>query len=41
MIKAAAREASSYNIRVNSVHLGVIQKSMLEQEGVKEQVEQY
>lgn len=41
MTKAASRELSPHNIRVNSVHPGVIQTSMLEQEGVKEQVEQF
>jgi len=35
MTKAASRELSPHNIRVNSVHPGVIQTSMLEQEGVK------
>ena len=39
MTKAASRELSPYNIRVNSVHPGVIQTSMLKQEDVKEQVE--
>ncbi|PTJ54771.1 3-alpha-hydroxysteroid dehydrogenase [Staphylococcus saprophyticus] len=41
MTKAASRELSPYNIRVNSVHPGVIQTAMLEQEDVKEQVEQF
>ena len=39
MTKAASRELSPFNIRVNSVHPGVIQTPMLEQEDVKEQVE--
>lgn len=41
MTKAASRDLSPYNIRVNSVHPGVIQTPMLEQEDVKEQVEQF
>ncbi|MBW0764902.1 SDR family NAD(P)-dependent oxidoreductase [Mammaliicoccus fleurettii] len=41
MTKAASRELSPYNIRVNSVHPGVIQTPMLEQEGVKEAVEEF
>lgn len=41
MTKAASRELSPYNIRVNSVHPGVIQTAMLEQEDVKEKVEQF
>ena len=41
MTKAASRELSPYNIRVNSVHPGVIQTAMLEQEDVKEQVEKF
>ncbi|HLR20339.1 MAG TPA: glucose 1-dehydrogenase [Staphylococcus sp.] len=41
MTKSAARDLSPYNIRVNSVHPGVIQTPMLEQEGVKEAVEQF
>lgn len=41
MTKAASRELSPYNIRVNSVHPGVIQTAMLEQEDVKEQVEEF
>ena len=41
MTKAASRELSPFNIRVNSVHPGVIQTPMLEQEDVKEQVEQF
>ena len=41
MTKAVSRELSPYNIRVNSVHPGVIQTAMLEQEDVKEQVEQF
>ncbi|OEK67902.1 3-alpha-hydroxysteroid dehydrogenase [Staphylococcus equorum] len=41
MTKAASRDLSSYNIRVNSVHPGVIQTPMIEQEGVKEAVEQF
>lgn len=38
MTKAAARELSPYNIRVNSVHPGVIQTPMLEEDSVKEAV---
>lgn len=38
MTKAAARELSPFNIRVNSVHPGVIQTPMLEQPDIKEQV---
>ena len=41
MTKAASRDLSPYNIRVNSVHPGVIQTPMLEQENVKEQVEKF
>lgn len=41
MTKAASRELSPFNIRVNSVHPGVIQTPMLEQEGVKEAVEEF
>lgn len=41
MTKAAARELSPFNIRVNSVHPGVIQTPMLEQPDVKEQIEQF
>ncbi|CAD2072376.1 glucose 1-dehydrogenase [Phocicoccus pinnipedialis] len=39
--KACARELSPHNIRVNSVHPGVVHTPMLEQEGVKEAVEQF
>lgn len=41
MTKTASRDLSPYNIRVNSVHPGVIQASMLEQESAKKQVEQF
>lgn len=41
MTKAASRDLSPYNIRVNSIHPGVIQTPMLEQENVKEQVEKF
>ncbi|EJX19203.1 3-alpha-(or 20-beta)-hydroxysteroid dehydrogenase [Staphylococcus sp. OJ82] len=41
MTKAASSDLSSYNIRVNSVHPGVIQTPMIEQEGVKEAVEEF
>ena len=41
MTKAAAKELSPYNIRVNSVHPGVIKTPMLEQEGVKEAVKEF
>ncbi|QDS48312.1 SDR family NAD(P)-dependent oxidoreductase [Staphylococcus aureus] len=41
MTKAAAKELSPHNIRVNSIHPGVIQTPMLEQEGVKQQVEEF
>ena len=41
MTKAASRDLSPHNIRVNSVHPGVIQTPMLELEEVKEQVEQF
>lgn len=41
MTKAASRDLSPYNIRVNSVHPGVIQTPMLEQEDIKDQVEQF
>ncbi|MEX5652371.1 glucose 1-dehydrogenase [Staphylococcus cohnii species complex 1658] len=41
MTKAAAKELSPYNIRVNSVHPGVIQTSMLEQDDVKEAVKAF
>ncbi|MFB9860735.1 SDR family NAD(P)-dependent oxidoreductase [Salinicoccus siamensis] len=41
LTKASARELSPFNIRVNSVHPGVIQTPMLEQEGVKEAVEEF
>lgn len=41
MTKAAAKELSPYNIRVNSVHPGVIKTAMLEQEDVKEAVKEF
>ncbi|HCQ3538765.1 glucose 1-dehydrogenase [Staphylococcus cohnii] len=41
MTKAAARELSPYNIRVNSVHPGVIKTPMLEQDDVKEAVKEF
>ncbi|WP_412518923.1 glucose 1-dehydrogenase [Staphylococcus simulans] len=41
MTKAAAKELSPFNIRVNSVHPGVIQTPMLEQEDVKEAVKAF
>lgn len=41
MTKAASSDLSPYNIRVNSVHPGVIQIPMIEQEGVKEAVEEF
>ena len=41
MTKAASSDLSPYNIRVNSVHPGVIQTPMIEQEGVKEAVEEF
>lgn len=41
MTKATAKELSPYNIRVNSVHPGVIQTAMLEQDDVKEAVKQF
>ncbi|QYA48506.1 glucose 1-dehydrogenase [Nosocomiicoccus ampullae] len=41
MTKAAAKELSPYNIRVNSVHPGVIKTPMLEQEDVKEAVKEF
>jgi 3alpha(or 20beta)-hydroxysteroid dehydrogenase len=41
MTKAAAKELSPYNVRVNSIHPGVIQTPMLEQEGIKQQVEEF
>lgn len=41
MTKSAAIELSPYNVRVNSVHPGVIQTPMIEQEGVKEAVEAF
>jgi 3alpha(or 20beta)-hydroxysteroid dehydrogenase len=41
MTKAASKDLSPYNIRVNSVHPGVIQTPMIEQEGVKEAVEEF
>ncbi|CAG7912305.1 MULTISPECIES: glucose 1-dehydrogenase [Staphylococcaceae] len=41
MTKAAAKELSPYNIRVNSVHPGVIKTPMLEQDDVKEAVKEF
>ncbi|MCD8761904.1 glucose 1-dehydrogenase [Mammaliicoccus sciuri] len=41
MTKAAAKELSPYNIRVNSVHPGVIKTQMLEQDDVKEAVKEF
>ncbi len=41
MSKAAALELAQYNIRVNSVHPGVIETPMLVQEGAKEAVERF
>lgn len=41
MTKAAASALSPFNIRVNSVHPGVIQTPMLEQEDVKEAVQRF
>lgn len=41
MTKAAAKELSPFNIRVNSVHPGVIKTAMLEQEDVKEAVKEF
>ena len=41
MTKAAAHELSPFNIKVNSVHPGVIHTPMLEQPGVKEAVEKF
>lgn len=41
MTKTASSDLSPYNIRVNSVHPGVIQTPMIEQEGVKEAVEEF
>ncbi|CYB47039.1 TPA: glucose 1-dehydrogenase [Staphylococcus aureus] len=41
MTKAAAKELSPYNIRVNSVHPGVIKTPMLEQNDVKEAVKEF
>lgn len=41
MTKAAAKELSPYNIRVNSVHPGVIKTPMLEQDDVKEAVQEF
>lgn len=41
MTKAASSDLSPYNIRVNSVHPGVIQTPMIEQKGVKEAVEEF
>lgn len=41
MTKAAARELSPYNIRVNSVHPGVVQTPMLDQDGVREAVKEF
>jgi len=41
MTKAAARELSPFNIKVNSIHPGVIHTPMLNQEGVKEAVEKF
>jgi len=41
MTKAAAKDLSPHNIRVNSVHPGVIRTPMLEQEDVRAQVEQF
>ncbi|MCT1904495.1 glucose 1-dehydrogenase [Oceanobacillus sojae] len=40
MTKAASRELSPYNIRVNSVHPGVIQTPMLDREDAKAAIEQ-
>lgn len=41
MTKAAAKDLSPHNIRVNSVHPGVIRTPMLEQDDVRAQVEQF
>lgn len=41
MTKAVAKELSPYNIRVNSVHPGVIKTAMLEQDDVKEAVKEF
>ena len=41
MTKAAAKELSPYNIRVNSVHPVVIKTPMLEQDDVKEAVKEF
>ncbi|MGN5881972.1 glucose 1-dehydrogenase [Staphylococcus simulans] len=41
MTKAAASALSPFNIRVNSVHPGVIQTPMLEQEDVKEAIQRF
>ncbi|MFH4906246.1 glucose 1-dehydrogenase [Staphylococcus cohnii] len=41
MTKAAAKELSPHNIRVNSVHPGVIKTPMLEQDDVKEAVKEF
>lgn len=41
MTKAAAHELSPYNIRVNSVHPGVINTPMIQQKDVKEAVDEF
>ncbi|WP_394865037.1 SDR family NAD(P)-dependent oxidoreductase [Staphylococcus delphini] len=41
MTQVASRELTPYNIRVNSLHPGVIQTPMLKREDVKEQIEKF